>query len=103
MTGVLAAVLVPLLVFAPSGAASAEQVSVRESTGVVPNVVGTSFSNVGDVIEAAGFVAEIRPAWVDCGPPRVVDQSPVGGTVAPLGSTVVAYITQWPAQGDPCP
>lgn len=110
-SGGLAAVLVPLFLFAPGAAVSAEQVTSsrqvmsQESTGIVPNVVGMSASDstAGDTIRAAGFVVDTAPGWVDCGSPYVQDQSPAGGTSAPLGSTVVLYISQWPVWPNPCP
>jgi hypothetical protein len=114
-SGGLVAVLVPLLLFAPSGAASAEQVTPagavsqqirsQDSTGVVPDVVGWSAVNpaAGNTIRAAGFVVQTQPGWVDCGPGRVQAQWPVGGASAPLGSTVVLTISQRPRPPDPCP
>jgi beta-lactam-binding protein with PASTA domain len=107
----LAVTLVPLLLFAPGGAASAapvapsQQVMSQEAVGVVPNVVGMSASDpaVDDTIRAAGFVVATAPGWADCGSPYVQDQSPAGGTSAPLGSTVVLYISQWPVWPNPCP
>jgi beta-lactam-binding protein with PASTA domain len=101
-----------LLFSAPSGAAAATQAPVSGhssaasslySNGVVPNVLGWDPSSAVAAVQAAGFVAQTGPGWVDCGPQYVQQQSPAGGTSAPLGSTVILKINKQPGPGQPCP
>jgi beta-lactam-binding protein with PASTA domain len=101
-----------LLLLAPAGTASAAQapasgsswsVATLDSDGVVPDVTGWDASPATAAVEAAGFVAQTAPGFVDCGSPYVQHQSPVGGTTAPLGSTVTLKINRQPGPGQPCP
>ena len=112
-SGGLAALVVPLLLASsasasaaqepPAGAASA-QITGQYSTGVVPDVTGWDVSYAFPMVQAAGFVTQTVPGWVDCSSsPFVQFQSPAAGTWATLGSTVVLGINQQPGPGQDCP
>ena len=109
--GGLALVIAALLLFLlPGGTASAApthgpawQGTSLDSTGIVPDVTWWDVSPAVAAIQAAGFVAQTSPGYVDCGPPFVQNQNPDGGTVAELGSTVILKINRQPAPGQPCP
>jgi beta-lactam-binding protein with PASTA domain len=95
-----------LVLFSAPAAASASGHSAAESlnsNGTVPNVLGWDPSSAVAAVQAAGFVAQTGPGWVDCGPQYVQQQSPTGGTSAPLGSTVTLKINKQPGPGQPCP
>lgn len=101
-----------VLFLAPGGTASAARAPAPGSSwstasltsdGVVPDVTGWDASPAIAAVQAAGFVAQTAPGFVDCGPPYVQHQSPVGGTSAPLGSTVTLKINRQPGPGQPCP
>jgi hypothetical protein len=112
-SGGLAAALVPLLLYTPavsaeqvtSGIGVSQQVSSQHTVGVVPDVVNWSalHPELGNTIRAAGFVARTAKGWVDCGPYYVQATWPVAGTSAPIGSTVVLFISQKPIPPNPCP
>jgi beta-lactam-binding protein with PASTA domain len=88
---------------APADGTSSHGASLN-STGIVPDVEGWDYSSAGAAVQAAGFVVQFTPGWVDCGlPPFVQVQTPVGGTVAPLGSTVTLKVNRQPTGGQPCP
>jgi hypothetical protein len=74
----------------------------QASTGVVPNVVDWPRTLAITAIQSAGFVAQTSPGSFDCGSPYVQQQWPVGGTSAPLGSTVHIVINRQPRPQD-CP
>jgi beta-lactam-binding protein with PASTA domain len=115
VSGGLATVFVPLLLlFAPSGSVSADQApsaggvswqaTSPDSTGVVPNVTWWEANSAIAAVQAAGFVAQTAPGWVDCSAsPFVQYQSPAGGASASLGSSVFLYLNQQPAPGQDCP
>jgi beta-lactam-binding protein with PASTA domain len=101
-----------LLFLVPSGTAFAAQAPAPGpsssaaslySNGVVPDVTGWDASPAIAAVQAAGFVAQTSPGFVDCGPPYVQHQTPTGGTSAPLGSTVTLKINRQPGPGQPCP
>ena len=100
-----------LLFSAPGGAAAAAQAPAAghssaaslDSNGVVPDVLGWTPSSAVAAVQAAGFVAQTGPGWVDCGPQYIQQQSPTGGTSAPLGSTVTLKVNKQPGPGQPCP
>lgn len=101
-----------LLSVAPGGTVSAapapidgqsRQGSSLTSTGIVPDVQYWDMNDAITEIQNAGFVASTRPGSVDCGPPYVQSQYPVGGTVATLGSGVSLKINRQPTGGDDCP
>jgi len=101
-----------VLFLAPGGTAAAAQaptagsswsVTSQDSNGTVPNVTGWDASPAIAAVQAAGFVAQTSPGFVDCGPPYVQHQTPTGGTSAPLGSTVTLKINRQPGPGQPCP
>ncbi len=96
-----------LLVSAPSGTAAAQvpasAPTMSAADGVVPDVTGWDASPAIAAVQAAGFVAQTSPGFVDCGPPYVQRQTPTGGTSAPLGSTVTLKINRQPGPGQPCP
>jgi hypothetical protein len=109
-----AVLVAPLLMFAPGDSAAAKQMTpaagvswqapgAEDSTGVVPDVVFWDFSSAVAAVQAAGFVAQSRAGGIDCGPTYVQRQSPVGGTSAPLGSTVLLTVNRQPPPGTPCP
>jgi PASTA domain-containing protein len=109
-----AVLVVPLFMFAPSEGAAAKQVTpaggvswqvaaVRDSTGIVPNVVFWDFGSAVAAVQAAGFAVQTGAGSVDCGPTYVQEQSPVGGTSAPVGSTVVFIVNRQPPPGTDCP
>jgi hypothetical protein len=88
---VSAALVVPLLMFAPSAGASAKQVKpaagvswqapgAQDSTGIVPNVVFWDFNAAAAAVQTAGFVVQSRGGAIGCGPLYVQRQSPAGGT-----------------------
>ena len=58
-------------------------------TATVPNVVGSKVEEATATLQAAGFAVERIPAGPDANPPgRVMAQSPMAGSTAPVGSTV---------------
>jgi hypothetical protein len=109
-----AVLVAPLLMFAAGESAAAKQMTpaagvswqaarAQDSTGVVPNVVFWDFSPAAAAVQAAGFAVQSRGGSIDCGPTYVQRQSPVGGTSAPLGSTVILTVNRQPPPGTPCP
>jgi beta-lactam-binding protein with PASTA domain len=104
LVGALLLFLVPSgTAFAASTHGSTSSVSSLEADGVVPDVTGWDANPAIAAVEAAGFVAQTSPGFVDCGPPYVQRQTPVGGTSAPLGSTVTLKINRQPGPGQQCP
>jgi beta-lactam-binding protein with PASTA domain len=106
LVGALLMFLVPSgTAFAAQAPAAGTSVSAAslDSNGVVPDVTGWDSSSAISAVQAAGFVAQTSPGFVDCGPPYVQHQTPVGGTSAPLGSTVILKINRQPGPGQPCP
>jgi penicillin-binding protein 1A len=72
----------------PPGGLITTTTAPRQSAPV-PNVVDTKVEEATATLQAAGFVVQRIPAGADAKPPgRVVGQSPIGGTSAPVGSTV---------------
>lgn len=88
---------------APTPADGPSQGASLDSTGIVPDVMWWDVSPAVAAVQAAGFVAQTSPGYVDCGPPFVQNQNPDGGTSAVLGSTVILKINRQPAPGQPCP
>lgn len=86
---------------APSGASWSA--ASQYSNGVVPSVTGWDLSPAISAVQNAGFLAQTAPGWVDCGPSYVQQQTPSGGTSAPLGSTVTLKVNRQPGPGQPCP
>ena len=87
---------------APDGGRARGGVSLT-STGIVPDVQYWEMSDAIAQVQNAGFVASTQPGSVDCGPPYVQSQLPLGGTTAVLGSTVSLKINRQPTHGDQCP
>ncbi|MFG2006908.1 hypothetical protein ACGFNU_47960 [Spirillospora sp. NPDC048911] len=71
-------------------------------SGIVPNVVDKRRAAAVAALQTAGFVVQVGRGSVDCGPPYVQAQWPVGGTTAVLGSTVAIDVSRQPNPGD-CP
>jgi beta-lactam-binding protein with PASTA domain len=112
-SGGLAVLIAALLLFlVPGGTVSAATASAGgpswqgtslDSTGIVPDVTWWDYAPAAAAIQAAGFVPQSSPGYVDCGPPFVQRQNPVGGTSAELGSIVILKVNRNPAPGQPCP
>ena len=98
-SGFVLLVATVLMSIMPGGTVSATPLT----TGTVPDVVTWGMSDAIAAVQNAGFVASTTPGSVDCGPPFVQSQLPVGGTIAELGSTVVLKINRQPTRGDMCP
>jgi hypothetical protein len=58
------------------------------STAVVPSLVGDFEQEARDAITAAGLVPNVSHTMACIDPQRVLDQSPSGGTLLPIGSSV---------------
>ncbi|GLW96342.1 PASTA domain-containing protein [Microtetraspora sp. NBRC 16547] len=68
------------------------------SGNVVPNVVGVTNEGVREILETAGFVVGWKKVVTEGQQPgTIIAQQPVGGTVAPEGSTVEVTIATAPA------
>jgi hypothetical protein len=113
-SGFAAVLALPLLVLLSPGGGSgtarmeptagvSAQVRTQDSTAIVPNVVSVLLPQARATLQAAGFVVDARPGFVDCGPQYVQQQTPPGGTSAALGSTVQVRVNRQPGPGQPCP
>jgi hypothetical protein len=113
-SGFAAVVALPLLVLLAPGsgpltagtepiAGVSAQARTQDSTAIVPNVVSELLPQARATLQAAGFVVDARPGFVDCGPQYVQQQTPAGGTSAPLGSTVQVRVNRQPGPGQQCP
>jgi serine/threonine-protein kinase len=83
-------------------AGSTVVLSVSTGEVEVPDVVGNSEAAATATLEAAGF--NVTPVYVETDQARagtVTDQSPSGGSVARLGTTVVLTIAQAPPTPTP--
>jgi hypothetical protein len=79
------------------------QVRTQASTAIVPDVLNWSPPQARAALQAAGFVVDVRPGFVDCGAQYVQRQTPAGGTSAPVGSTVQIRVNRQPGPGQQCP